>query len=388
MNEWPMVKLGDACAINPRRDKSVINDTEISFIEMKSLLENGSVYPIITQAKDYLKGYTPFQHGDVLVAKITPCFQNGKIGTASLPTKFGFGTTEFHVLRPKISLLPEYLTAFLRQPHILLSGERKMTGSGGQRRVPKSFLEQLIIPLPPLGEQKRIAEILGKVARMADLVQSEISETQSLTNELLMQLTRGTTKKKPLGIITLSKPDYGISQPSMPYDPSIGRYVRITDIDENGELHDKAVSPKTGGNPLSTKKLLQSGDLVIARSGATVGKSYLHYRDKVPHWFAGYLIRFAIDPEIISPEIVFDYTKTIEYRAWIDSRKQTAAQPNISAQIYSQELQIPIPTQDAQKTYLHKRKEVYATNKLLHQKLALLQELQRSLSARAFAGLL
>ena len=148
---------------------------------MKSLLENGSVYPTITHAEKYLKGYTPFKHRDILVAKITPCFQNGKIGIANLATEFGFGTTEFHILRTKEDLLPEYLTAFLRQRHVLLAGEKQMTGSGGQRRVPKAFLEQLNIPLPSLGEQKRIAEILQKSAESIKQIIYEIEGLEKLS---------------------------------------------------------------------------------------------------------------------------------------------------------------------------------------------------------------
>lgn len=387
MSEWLMVKLGEVCRISigktPARKEPRYWGDGLPWLSIKDMnqgpLLNTTSETITNTALSELN-ISPYPAGTVLFSfKLSI----GKVGITTKPmfTNEAIAAIEPHNIN---SLDKPYLAEALRFIGQSLEGNAAVMGI----TLNKKSLAEINIPLPPLEEQKRIAEILGKVTRVADLVQSEIFKTEYLTSELLMQLIRNVTKKKPLGMITLSKPDYGISQSSMPYNPSIGRYVRITDIGENGELYDKAVSPKPGENPLPAKKLLQPGDLIIARSGATVGKAYLHYRNKTPHWFAGYLIRFTIDPEIISPEIVFDYTKTTRYRAWIDSRKQTVAQPNISAQIYSQELQIPIPTQDAQKAYLNKRKEIYVANKLLHQKLALLQELQRSLSTRAFAGLL
>lgn len=253
--------------------------------------------------------------------------------------------------------------------------------------ISKTDLVQELIPLPPLNEQKRIAEILGGVQQSTDLVQSEITLVRSLLIKLVNNLVADmTTKKEPLGNVIFSKPDYGIGQPSADFNPKVGRYVRITDIDSWGNLEEESVSPLIGDKPFSPSKLLQSGDIIFARSGATVGKTYLHYENTVPHWFAGYLIRFTVSPEIVRPEIVFDYTKTREYAIWVDSRKQTVAQPNISAQIYAKELNVPVPTHAAQEDYMRTRNELYYLLKLLHQKLTLLQELQRSLSARAFAG--
>lgn len=109
------------------------------------------------------KGFTTFQDGDVLLAKITPCFENGKIAQAVVSTRVAFGSTEFHVLRCGPHLHGRYLVHFLRRPEVRADGQRRMTGSGGQRRVPKHFLESLKIPLPSVAEQFRIAATLDKV---------------------------------------------------------------------------------------------------------------------------------------------------------------------------------------------------------------------------------
>lgn len=156
------------------------------------------------------KGYTSFESGDVLVAKITPCFENGKIAEAVLPRQFGFGSTEFHVVRPIPGALDgRYLHHFLRQARIRVEGERRMTGSGGQRRVPEDFLAQLAIPLPPLPEQRRIAAILDQAEAIRVKRREALAQLDSLTQFIFMEMfgdprragATGSepTKPRPLG---------------------------------------------------------------------------------------------------------------------------------------------------------------------------------------------
>ena len=116
------------------------------------------------------KGYTRFIEGDVLWAKITPCMQNGKCAVArELIGGIGFGSTEFHVARPidARALLPDYLWALLRLPHVRQAAQRYFTGSAGQQRVAPSFLEGLRIPLPgPDAQQEVVSVMQGKRAEM------------------------------------------------------------------------------------------------------------------------------------------------------------------------------------------------------------------------------
>jgi type I restriction enzyme, S subunit len=121
----------------------------------------------IKKVSEVQKGYTNFQDGDVLFAKITPCMENGKCSIAkNLKNDIGFGSTEFHVLRTSNLVIPEWIFYYLRQEKIRQKAERNMTGSAGQKRVPTRFLADLDIPLPPLEEQKRIAKIAGKCDRI------------------------------------------------------------------------------------------------------------------------------------------------------------------------------------------------------------------------------
>ena len=178
-----VVKLSDAAELNPRLGEKPTLDAKVSFVPMAAVSsETGAV--VSEEIRPYgevAKGYTAFENGDVLVAKITPCFENNKIAQANLSLPIGFGSTEFHVVRARQGEAdPRYLHHFLRQDHVRSDGERKMTGSAGQRRVPEHFLADLDILLPPLPEQKRIAAILDQ----ADALRAKRREALAKLDEM------------------------------------------------------------------------------------------------------------------------------------------------------------------------------------------------------------
>lgn len=158
--------LGEIAEINPRLRNRPLPEAIVSFLGMADVdAERGTTSPGCNRPfSEVAKGYTQFLNDDLLVAKITPCFENGKIAQADLSNAHGSGSTEFHVVRPMKSRVSDrYLLHYLRQPFIRVDGERQMTGSAGQRRVPASYLSGLKIPLPSLVEQRRIAEVLDRV---------------------------------------------------------------------------------------------------------------------------------------------------------------------------------------------------------------------------------
>ena len=386
MSGWPMVKLGEICTINPRRDKSVDYRTEISFIEMKSLLENGSVYPTITHAEKYLKGYTPFKHRDILVAKITPCFQNGKIGIANLATEFGFGTTEFHILRTKEDLLPEYLTAFLRQRHVLLAGEKQMTGSGGQRRVPKAFLEQLNIPLPSLGEQKRIAEILQKSAESIKQIIYEIEGLEKLSLSVADHFIRAEVPdKQPLNELV---DFHGGSTPSKKNkdfwtDNGIcwftSKDLKFDELADSLDHITKKATSETALKPVSEKK-----SIAISLRGMSLAH-------RVPmsiipgNSCVNQDLKALIPKEDMDIYVLFTLLKREE--KFLLTKVSSSAHGTRKLDFpYIKTLSVPKLKIDQICRLKQRLQGIQQLKNCLVRKLALLQELQRSLSARAFTG--
>jgi type I restriction enzyme, S subunit len=165
---WQTKNLADLCVIRPPKSEArerVRADALVSFAPMEDLgidrkfLNATQVKPLASVAGSY----TYFADGDVLLAKITPCFENGKLGIATgLKNRIGFGSSEFIVFRPGTNLDKEYLYYYLSRPEFRIEGAALMGGAVGQQRVPKEFIESYPIPFPSLPEQKRIVGILDE----------------------------------------------------------------------------------------------------------------------------------------------------------------------------------------------------------------------------------
>ena len=197
---WRWVRLGEACEINPRRPRLYVDPNEpTTFVPMTAVDDQAGTIatPEVRPFKQVQKGYTYFEEGDVLFAKITPCMENGKaaIVRGSL-NGFGFGSTEFHVLRPGGSVIPEWIWLFIRQERFRKAAKDSFRGGVGQQRVPKKFLQQHPIPLPPIEEQRRI------VARVEELIE-RVREAKRLRQqakedaERLWQSTLAETFPRP-----------------------------------------------------------------------------------------------------------------------------------------------------------------------------------------------
>ncbi len=174
MKRWPTKPLGEVCTVNPKLAASDAPgaDAEVTFVPMAAVDEISGTIPRPEHRRysEVAKGYTPFGENDVLFAKITPCMQNGKAAVASnLCNGFGFGSTEFHVLRSTGSVLPRWVFAFIRQPAFRSAAEASFTGSAGQQRVPADFLITFPIPVPPLAEQERIVKLLDEADELRKL---------------------------------------------------------------------------------------------------------------------------------------------------------------------------------------------------------------------------
>lgn len=183
--------LDEVAELNPRLAETLAPDDVVSFVPMSAVsAETAGITKEETRTyAEVAKGYTPFVTGDLLVAKITPCFENGKIAQARLAQRVGFGSTEFHVVRPHANKLDaRYTLHFLRRGNVRLAGERRMTGSAGQRRVPENFLAKLEIPLPPLAEQRRIAEVLDKTEALRAKRRAALAQLDSFTESLFLDL--------------------------------------------------------------------------------------------------------------------------------------------------------------------------------------------------------
>lgn len=189
---WGLTSLGNACNINPKKsqDSRLGCGVEVSFVPMTAVTERGEIDTTEVKEYDEVKtGFTYFADNDVLFAKITPCMENGKGAVAKgLHNGIGFGSTEFHVLRPISGVTNPYwlymLTVF---PKFRLDAANNMTGSAGQRRVPASYLEAYHVSVPPLELQEQFAAFVAQVDKSKAAIQKSLDEAQLLFDSLMQQ---------------------------------------------------------------------------------------------------------------------------------------------------------------------------------------------------------
>ena len=396
--EWEMPPLGEVCGINPKRPRlSRDDDTPTSFVPMAAVDEGRGIIAE-SQTKPYhevKRGYTYFEEGDVLFAKITPSMQNGKSAIArGLIDGLGFGSTEFHVLRPSSRVIPEWVHLFVRQQSFRGEAVQHFRGAVGQQRVPAEFLESYPLPLPPLDEQRRIVarieELFNRIEEARRLRAAVDQDAEELmTSELAEvfpdpenELRKGWHLK---GVAEISeKPQYGYTQSAQ--DEPIGpKFLRITDIQDR-QVNWETVPFCFCDEKELKKYRLEPGDIVFARSGATTGKTFLV--EECPEAvFASYLIRLKVREGIV-PAYVYWFFQSPYY--WRQVKPRGAAQPNMNARVLSS-LKIPIPGTAAEQCRIIEyldgvQAQVAELKRLQAESAAELERLSGAVLARAFRG--
>jgi type I restriction enzyme S subunit len=184
LDGWTWCRFSELGIVSPRNH--VCDDTEISFFPMSAISADyeKKIYAEKRIWREVKKGFTHVANGDVALAKITPCFENGKAAIFNeLINGVGAATTELHVLRP-ILVNPEYLLIFLKSPSYVKNGIPRMTGTAGQKRIPTEYFSNALIPLPPLAEQFVIVERVRELMEASDLIGREIASTKALASDL------------------------------------------------------------------------------------------------------------------------------------------------------------------------------------------------------------
>ncbi len=185
---WVWTRIAEIAQVGPRNEAS--DDAQVSFVPMPLITTNydGGHGQEIREWLEVKKGYTHFADGDFAIAKITPCFENSKATIFSdLKNGIGAGTTELHVARPYGEFVNRrYVLLYLKAPQFLLVGEGKMTGTAGQKRVPKDFFALNLLPFPPLAEQNRIVAKVNELMVLCNQLEQQ-KETNITTHQTLVQ---------------------------------------------------------------------------------------------------------------------------------------------------------------------------------------------------------
>lgn len=195
---WEVKRLRFTVNLNPvKSELDIPEDTLVSFIPMEAV--NFDKNLTLTEERnldEVYKGYTYFKNGDVVLAKITPCFENGKSAIAqNLTNGIAFGTTELHVLRSQDSINNHFLYYLIKSDSFMKIGESEMYGAGGQKRVPEEFIKNFLIGLPPYYEQTAIAHYLDtKLGEIDVLIDKQQTLLEKLAEQRTAVITRAVTK--------------------------------------------------------------------------------------------------------------------------------------------------------------------------------------------------
>ncbi|EIX1453248.1 N-6 DNA methylase [Campylobacter coli] len=190
---WKRISLKNEQYIELNPSKKEISKLDenmlVSFIEMASVSDKGYIQSKIDRSlNEVRKAYTYFIENDILIAKITPCMENGKCAIAkNLTNNIGFGSTEFHIFRAKTGLDSSFLFYNLNQQNIREKAALAMTGASGHKRVPISFYENLTIPLPPLEIQEKIVQNIELVEQQIDFLNLKLEFLEKEKEKILQK---------------------------------------------------------------------------------------------------------------------------------------------------------------------------------------------------------
>ena len=319
---WELLTIKECCDILDSRRKPIT----------KSKREPGAIpYYGATGLLDYVKDYI-FDEPLVLLGEDGAKWGAGECSAYRIEGK-SWVNNHAHALKPKRDIINDYwLIYFLNYSNL----QSYITGV----TVPKLNQEKMCsitLPVPSLSEQQRIVDYLdsafAKIDAMKANAEKALNEAKAFFQASLKEMLEPKEgwEEKSLNELSVISGNYGLSVPSTEFNGV--RYLRITDITEWGELNDEKVSAKIEKG--TEQELLEDGDILFARTGATVGKTLLYKEEFGDCLFAGYLIRYRLNKDIINPKFMFYITHSNTYYKWIFDNQKAAAQPNISAKLYN-----------------------------------------------------
>jgi type I restriction enzyme S subunit len=411
MSKWPVKELSKVCTIKPPKSEArelLSAKDEVSFVPM-NCLETGlkTFSPECTKAlAEVSSSYTYFADGDVLLAKITPCFENGKLGVArNLKNGIGFGSSEFVVYRPSEAINADYLFYYFSQQIFRDEGERTMGGAVGHKRIQKGFFEGHNIPVPPLAEQERLVAILDEacegIATATAHTERKLQNAQELFQSTLESAFGGNDElgikneewvETTLHEILKDQPRNGWSPPAANHSESGTPVLTLSSVTGFRFKKDKVKFTSAKTDP-TRHYWVRNGDLLISRSNTPelVGHVAVASGIECPTIYPDLIMKMMPAPEKADTQFVYYQLRNPILREIITGRA-TGANPTMKKinKNSVQTLPISLPPLPEQRAIVKKLDALSAETRRLEsgyrRQLTALTELKQSLLAAAFSG--
>ena len=403
---WVETTLGEITELRPpkKQVKEHLKENDlVSFVPMAQLSEKSRHFKEAEKKplSAVYKGYTYFADGDVLLAKITPCFENGKLGIAiGLTNGVGFGSSEYFVLRPSKSLDANYLTYFLDQENFRQAGQAVMGGAVGHKRVPKEFIRALAIPLPPLEEQKRIVAVLDEAFAALERARENVEVSLELSHNLLSASLESFFENLDCETVTnkLRNICSKIGSGATPRGGAKSYKSEGISLVRSLNIHDRefrrrklAFIDDEQATKLSNVEI-QTGDVLLNITGASVARCAIIPEEILPARVNQHVSIIRLNPDTLSSEYLNYLLTAPKMKALllgIGEEGGSTRQAITKAQI--QELEVSYPADvDDQFLAVERLKEIEAcilgVQAAYREKLKDIADLRQSLLERAFAG--
>ncbi|MGW3484270.1 restriction endonuclease subunit S [Rhodococcus indonesiensis] len=311
-----------------------------------------------------------------------------RAGLATRPVSFN---QDVKALVPRTGLLPEFLTYSLhaRRSHILNLVSSAGSGTGV---LDTGLLKRLPIWVPELSEQRSIVDAIDDIESMVESLERLIAKKQAVKQGMIQQLLTGKIRlagfdapwgEARLGDLLSRPPRYGVNAAAVPASVGGYTYIRITDIDDSGRFTPR---PKVGvRHSNAADYMLQAGDLVFARTGASVGKSYLYDPRDGQLVYAGFLINIAPDPEVLEPKYLALIAQTARYWGWVARTSVRSGQPGINGREYAQ-MQIMVPEIREQRAIAAMLQDADAEIRMLGERLAKARGVKQGMMQELLTG--
>ena len=400
---WVWVRLGSLYEVNPKNKAD--DELDAAFIPMEKI-SAGMLSEYSYETQEWCKakkGHTQFADGDVAFAKISPCFENRKsMMLNNLPNSIGGGTTELIILR-NASINQKYTFWTVSDERFIRGGVQTYSGTVGQQRINMDYVRSYPIPLPPLSEQQRIVERIEELFAKLDEAKErlqEVADSFAVRKAAILHkaFTGGLTKQwrrengvsdesweeSNFGKFTVSQ--YGYTEKA--HWEKVGpKFLRITDIQDNKVDWDEV--PWCPIDEAGMKQYaVEIGDIMIARTGATTGKSYL-ICDNVEAVFASFLIRLKVVDKNLAYNYLYGYMQSEDYWRQITDFSSGIAQPGVNASKLKQ-IKFKCPTLPEQHEIVRLIDDLLARERAAQQAaeqaLASIDLMKKSILARAFRG--
>jgi len=394
---WEWKKLGEIGEINPKFDrKSISENIEVTFLPMRCIEElTGNVDTSITKnLEEVSKGYTSLMENDLIYAKITPCMENGKVAIAKgLKNNLGFASTEFHVIRFKKNAYNKFFFFYLIQKWIREYAAMNMTGSAGQKRVPATFLKDLLVPLPPLETQQKIVSILEKAEETKKLRAQADELTQKLLQSVFLEMFGDPVKnprkwdERSLESLLDEDPQNGLYKPSTDY----GEGTQILRIDSfyDGKISNIKKLKRLNCTPEEIKKYgLNIGEVLINRVNSLeyLGKCGLVETLFEPTVFESNIMRLKLKKSTVNPEYLTSFLCTQFIKNQILQKAKKAVNQASINQADVKSLKILLPPIQLQNNYSFIIKQIERTKQSQKQSSLEINNLFDALMQKAFTG--